>query len=191
MPSRGTRSYWSTFTQRVKITKLIFLTVLSSNLKYLIIFKTLFCLLVDGEVRFSPTDLHGENYHLVGVDLRQLSEVQKKLNDSEVNWNTSTLILSECVLVYVEPEHIRALLTFLSTQLTTALFVNYEQVNMDDRFGQIMLTNLRARGCALAGVEACRDLASQQQRYYFNSSACQIRVTMIFLQIFGYRLGRV
>ncbi|XP_059479780.1 leucine carboxyl methyltransferase 1 [Neocloeon triangulifer] len=119
----------------------------------------------DGEVKFSPTDLHSANYHLVGVDLRQLSNVQKKLVDSEIDWSVPTLLLAECVLVYVEPEHIRSLLSFLASQLASALFVNYEQVNMDDRFGQIMLSNLRARGCALAGVEACRDLASQQQRF--------------------------
>ncbi|XP_065347665.1 leucine carboxyl methyltransferase 1 [Cloeon dipterum] len=119
----------------------------------------------DGEVKFSPTDLHAANYHLVGVDLRQLSEVQKKLADSEIDWNAPTLLLAECVLVYVEPEHIRSLLSFLSSKLPTAYFINYEQVNMEDRFGQIMLSNLRARGCSLAGVDACRDLASQQRRF--------------------------
>jgi [phosphatase 2A protein]-leucine-carboxy methyltransferase len=130
----------------------------------LVLFVNRLQLVLDGEVKFSPTDLHSENYHLVGVDFRQLAEVQKKLKDSQVDWSLPTLILAECVLVYVEPEHIRALLSFLSSRLSTAMFVNYEQVNMGDRFGQIMLSNLRARGCALAGVEACQNIASQQQR---------------------------
>ena len=39
------------------------------------------------------------------------------------------------------------------------------QVNMGDRFGQVMLHNLKQRGCQLAGVEACTSLATQQQRY--------------------------
>ena len=35
------------------------------------------------------------------------------------------------------------------------------QVNMDDRFGQIMIENLRRRQCDLAGVETCKSLESQ------------------------------
>lgn len=35
------------------------------------------------------------------------------------------------------------------------------QVNMDDRFGQIMIENLRRRSCDLAGVETCKSLESQ------------------------------
>lgn len=35
------------------------------------------------------------------------------------------------------------------------------QVNMGDRFGQIMIENLRRRQCDLAGVETCKSLESQ------------------------------
>jgi [phosphatase 2A protein]-leucine-carboxy methyltransferase len=40
------------------------------------------------------------------------------------------------------------------------------QVNMTDRFGEVMLFNLKGRGCALAGVEACASLNSQEERFY-------------------------
>lgn len=36
---------------------------------------------------------------------------------------------------------------------------------MGDKFGDVMLNNLRARGCPLAGVDACISLESQIQRY--------------------------
>lgn len=35
------------------------------------------------------------------------------------------------------------------------------QVNMRDRFGQVMIENLQRRQCTLAGVEACQTLDSQ------------------------------
>lgn len=35
------------------------------------------------------------------------------------------------------------------------------QVNMSDRFGQVMIENLQRRQCTLAGVEACQTLDSQ------------------------------
>ena len=38
-------------------------------------------------------------------------------------------------------------------------------MNLNDRFGEVMLTNLRARGCTLAGVEACQSLDTQIQRF--------------------------
>lgn len=39
---------------------------------------------------------------------------------------------------------------------------------MDDRFGEIMLENLRARGCPLSGVDSCKSLDSQINRYVPN-----------------------
>ena len=36
---------------------------------------------------------------------------------------------------------------------------------MDDRFGDIMIENLKSRDCFLAGVDACKSLSTQKQRY--------------------------
>ncbi|XP_073993115.1 leucine carboxyl methyltransferase 1 [Rhodnius prolixus] len=119
----------------------------------------------DGEVRLSSTELHGGNYHLVGADLRNLGEVATKLRESEVNYDLPTLFLAECVLVYIEAASIENLLSWLVQQFHTSLFVNYEQVNMCDRFGEIMLENLRARGCPLSGVDSCRSLETQTKRF--------------------------
>ena len=39
----------------------------------------------DGEVQLSRYDLHAADYHLVAVDLRNLSEVEKKLEESHLD----------------------------------------------------------------------------------------------------------
>jgi len=39
------------------------------------------------------------------------------------------------------------------------------QVNMNDRFGKVMIANLETRGCGLAGVQHCQSLDSQKARY--------------------------
>lgn len=39
------------------------------------------------------------------------------------------------------------------------------QVNLDDRFGEVMLANLKSRECTLAGVDACLSLGAQKDRY--------------------------
>ena len=92
---------------------------LSENLLYLF---------ADGEVRLSATDLHAGNYHIVGVDLRNLHEVESKLTESELKLNVPTLFLAECVLVYIDPPQVVRLLSWLASKFPSALFVNYEQV---------------------------------------------------------------
>ena len=83
----------------------------------------------DGEVRLSATDLHAGNYHIVGVDLRNLHEVEMKLTESELKFNVPTLFLAECVLVYIDAPQVDHLLSWISKKFPTALFVNYEQVS--------------------------------------------------------------
>lgn len=119
----------------------------------------------DGEVRLSPTDLHASNYHIMGVDLRSVDEVHNKLQQAEIDFKLPTIFLAECVLVYVEAKNCMNLLKWFSTHFESAVFVNYEQINMNDRFGEVMLNNLRARGCSLAGVDACTSLDTQIQRF--------------------------
>lgn len=127
---------------------------------------TINCRLVvtDGEIRFSTTDLHAANYHLVGTDLRHIAELNNKLTQAEVNYNLPTMFLAECVLVYIDASATSSLLKWLAMKFPNSLFVNYEQVNMKDKFGQVMLSNLRSRGCLLAGVEDCESLETQQRR---------------------------
>lgn len=37
----------------------------------------------------------------------------------------------------------------------------FTQVNMSDRFGQVMIENLQRRQCSLAGAELCQSLETQ------------------------------
>lgn len=113
---------------------------------------------------FNRTDLHAANYHVMGVDLRHKEEVEAKLKQAEVDFSLPTIFLAECVLVYIEPIHCVNLLKWLSGHFSSAVFINYEQVNMTDRFGDVMLSNLRSRGCTLEGVDACLTLDTQIDR---------------------------
>lgn len=79
-------------------------------------------------MRFNQTDLHAPNYHVMGLDLRNLDEIQNKLKHAEVDFTIPTLFLAECVLVYIEPDHCDNLLKWLASQFKSAVFVNYEQV---------------------------------------------------------------
>lgn len=94
---------------------------------------------VDGEVRFNPTDLHAPNYHVMGVDLRNIDEVHNKLKQADVDFSLPTIFVAECVLVYVEAQNCANLLKWLSSQFKSSVLVNYEQVCVRTYFIYILL----------------------------------------------------
>ncbi|XP_041347659.1 leucine carboxyl methyltransferase 1-like isoform X2 [Gigantopelta aegis] len=119
----------------------------------------------DGNLLVSSSDLHADDYHIIGTDLCKLDNLDLKLKDSKVDRSLPTLFICECVLVYIEPEKCEKLIRWISDNFPTAFFLNYEQVNMGDRFGQIMIENLKVRNCLLLGNSACQSLDTQAQRF--------------------------
>lgn len=123
----------------------------------------------DGEVKFSQTDLHAGSYHCMGADLRNIAQLEVKLQEAELDFSKPTLFIAECVLVYIEKECVNRLLSWMATKFRSALFINYEMCNINDTFGDVMLGNLRARGCSLAGISACKSLETQKNRFTSNN----------------------
>ncbi|KAM9599093.1 leucine carboxyl methyltransferase 1 isoform 1-T1 [Morphnus guianensis] len=112
--------------------------------------------------------LDSSRYSIVGADLRFSSDLEEKLKKHNLDIHLPTLLVAECVLVYMTPQQSANLLKWAASTFPVAMFINYEQVNMTDRFGQIMIENLQRRQCNLAGVEICRSLDSQRERLLLN-----------------------
>lgn len=110
--------------------------------------------LTDGEVILREGDLHADGYHLVGCDLRCLSEVRRKLSAAAWRAEAPTLVLAECVLVYLRPDAADELVRHLAAQHPRAALLVYEQCNLGDKFGGVMVRNLGARGCGGAAADA-------------------------------------
>jgi len=119
----------------------------------------------DMNMRFNKNELHSKGYHLVAADLRKLSEVESKFQECQLEKSLPTLFLFECVLVYMPIASSSGLLKLIASLFPTSYCISYEQVNMSDRFGDVMLNNLHSRGCLLSGVEACVSLKSQEDRF--------------------------
>lgn len=86
------------------------------------------CVCADGEVKIVGPDLHALDYHIIGTDLRNLTELDKKLTRSGINFDIPTMFLTECVLVYMEPESSSMLLHWIAKKFNDVFFINYEQV---------------------------------------------------------------
>ncbi|CAI4224059.1 unnamed protein product [Auanema sp. JU1783] len=114
------------------------------------------------------SDLHGGDYQLIGADLRQWSELKGKLDKTQLDHSIPTLVLAECVLVYMPLTQSETLIRNLAETFSTVVFVNYEQFRTSDKFGHVMEKNLEQRGIQLLGLDACASVDTQKERFLKN-----------------------
>lgn len=118
----------------------------------------------------SHRSLNAASYHLLSHDLRLppaslIEELCTSETGPKLSSELPTLFLAECVLVYIPTASSEALIKSLASHFTNAAFINYEQVNMNDKFGEIMIRSFRDRSCELPGLSACGSLDDQKKRF--------------------------
>lgn len=113
-------------------------------------------------------ELEKDYYRLIAGDLADAEGVVRLLSENGVDFDLPTLFIAECVLVYLPNEKSAALFSALAAKFNAAIFVNYEMINPHDRFGQVMVRNLEARGCPLLGLKDCPTLETQRKRFTDN-----------------------
>ena len=59
-----------------------------------------------------------------------------------ITFRLPTLFLSECVLIYIEPDSINPTLQYIQNTFPNSGFVVYEQIRPMDPFGAMMVKNL-------------------------------------------------
>lgn len=67
----------------------------------------------------------------------------------EFDWNTFTIILTECSTTYVDIQSATNLLKWLTEKLFDFVFIDYEQIRPFDTFGKIMKNHFQKRGSPL------------------------------------------
>ncbi|CAG0900809.1 unnamed protein product [Darwinula stevensoni] len=110
-------------------------------------------------------DMHAKDFHIIGADIRKVHDVQIKMDACNIDTSIPTLFIAECVLVYLSIKDSTEFLKWIASTFKCAFFINYEQVNLSDTFGEMMIRNLHDRGCALAGADACMSLDAQKHRF--------------------------
>lgn len=128
------------------------------------------------DIKCNSSELHSNCYHLISFDLRSIStstnapnEFKNKLiTQCGMDVNLPTLIISECVLVYLDNASSSSLLQWLTGTFKSIFLINYEQVNLDDKFGEVMKENLHLMHADLLGLESCKSLKAQEDRFTSN-----------------------
>ena len=101
------------------------------------------------------TALHAPKYHLLPVDIRKppadalASVLLPEGSAPRLSPDLPTLLLFECVLVYMKPEEsdavIRWFVDYLASSNSSPVLggIVYEMFGLNDPFGKVMLNNLR------------------------------------------------
>ena len=83
--------------------------------------------------------MNAKNYKLLACDVRKTDELGFKLTEEyKVDTAAPTLILTECLLIYLVPEASAKILSWCGTFFAGSPFVgllNYEIIQPDDPFG--------------------------------------------------------
>lgn len=105
---------------------------------------------------------------LISQDLRDADGLVAALNQAGFSPLKPTLIITECVLVYLNKDETDALCSTLSHYLShgKAVWVSYDMISPNDTYGQMMLKNLHKAGFALPGFIEFPTLKSHEDKFH-------------------------
>ncbi|NXL67287.1 TYW4 protein, partial [Chordeiles acutipennis] len=107
----------------------------------------------------------GEDYKLLGVDLSELSELERALEEAGLDNEIPTLFIAEVVLTYMENNRSDALIQWAAERFSQACFLLYEQMHPEDPFGRVMQQHFSQLNSALHSLAQYPDCGAQQRRF--------------------------
>ncbi|GAA5924146.1 hypothetical protein JCM1841_004586 [Sporobolomyces salmonicolor] len=116
-------------------------------------------------------------YAVLPGDLRDLATLASSLLSPPRSPSTApplldpslpTLLLLECVLVYLSPSATDGILSWFANTFKDGSSVSYDPFGLHDSFGQVMKRNLATRGLTLPGADSTPTLDSLTQRLRSN-----------------------
>lgn len=106
-----------------------------------------------------------DQYSLRACDLNDLAAFRRVLEEEGLDPGAPTLVVSECVMVYLEPASVTGLIGFVASTFAQAIFVDYEMFNPSSSFGKMMVRNFKERGVPLVSIDRFRSLPEIEQMY--------------------------
>ena len=85
--------------------------------------------------KFSSEGIISDNFILFACDLADQAKLEGKLENFKFDPKKPTVILSECVMTYMQDTDSTNLIKYLAKKIDNAAFVVYEQICPSDAFG--------------------------------------------------------
>lgn len=98
------------------------------------------------------------------LDLRDLAKVPSLGSFDGIRCGIPTLIISECCLCYLDVDVARGVVKWFTDRIPDLGIVLYEPIGTEDSFGQMMVSNLAARGVVMPTVREYKTLNDQKER---------------------------
>ncbi|CAN8005666.1 unnamed protein product [Ixodes pacificus] len=105
------------------------------------------------------------DYCILNQDLCDLAGLEASLSNAKFLFSVPTLLLSECVLSYVDTKHSDKLVAWTARKFQDVMFVVYEQIRPYDAFGIVMLRHFATLGSPLKSLTDYPDPDALKKRY--------------------------
>jgi tRNA wybutosine-synthesizing protein 4 len=116
-------------------------------------------------VKILHGNLNSDCYNLFACDVCDKEKINEKLvNCNLFNRENLTIVISECLLVYLSKETTVELLKNFTDNLKNVIFLEYDLVNSQDSFGKEMVENLHQRNIKLLAYDAVPTAQAQIDR---------------------------
>ncbi len=118
----------------------------------------------DKNVKINSGNLISENYFILNSDLLKIDNLIEKLNEINIDFSKPTIVLSECLLVYLDKTSTVDILQKINKNFKNIIFFMYDLIGPDDNFGKEMEINLSERNIRIPGFKEVPDCPSQIKR---------------------------
>lgn len=118
----------------------------------------------DNKVIIKSGNLISDNYFVLNCDLLQVENLIERLKEIKIDFSKPTIVLSECLLVYLEKNSTIDILKALNKNFKNSIFFLYDLIGPEDNFGKEMEINLSDRNIRIPGFEQVPDCISQKKR---------------------------
>lgn len=100
----------------------------------------------------------------MNCDLINPEKIIEKLKEINIDFSKPTIVLSECLLVYIDKESTINILKTINKNFSNLIFFLYDLIGPEDNFGKEMEINLADRNIRIPGFEQVPNCKAQEKR---------------------------
>ena len=120
---------------------------------------------LSGDLKVETAKIESLRYALFEGDLNKTAFLTEAFTKAGIDPSKPTLIISECVFVYLHPETIPQLRTILRDFFNDSVLVDYEMIGNDSPFTKVMLRNFAESGIPLLAIKEFPSIEAISQAF--------------------------